>query len=142
RPAATLRILAGQDARVLPPLRQPAVQRTRQHARRAAHPRRLPGRRRAGQPGGAYLYRGCLQLVADQRRPATPSRQRARTPDGAITMPARLPVLKMALPYIASVASTTIPAFTQRGGNDKSVELINQQISELQQAAAGNAESV
>lgn len=57
-------------------------------------------------------------------------------------MPAWLPVLKMALPYIASVASTTIPAFTQRGGNDKSVELINQQISELQQAAAGNAESV
>lgn len=56
-------------------------------------------------------------------------------------MPAWLPVLKMALPYIASVASTTIPAFTQRGG-DKSAELVNQQISELQQAAAGNAESV
>ena len=39
------------------------------------------------------------------------------------------------------MASTAIPAFT-RGGNDKSFELVHQQISELQQAAAGNAESV
>src|SRR5690606_21210572 len=53
-----------------------------------------------------------------------------------------LPVLKMALPYIASVASTAIPAFTQRGDSEKSLELINQQIGELQQAAASNAESV
>lgn len=56
-------------------------------------------------------------------------------------MAAWLPVLKVALPYIASVASTAIPAFTQRG-DGKSQAVLNQQISELQDAAARNAESV
>lgn len=56
-------------------------------------------------------------------------------------MAAWLPVLKLALPYIASVASTAIPAFTQRG-ESKSVAVLDQQISELQDAAARNAESV
>lgn len=53
-----------------------------------------------------------------------------------------LPALKMMLPYVASVATTAIPAFTQRREGDKSVELMMQQISELQQAAGDNAESV
>jgi len=53
-----------------------------------------------------------------------------------------LPALKMMLPYVASVATSAIPAFTQRREGDKSIELMAQQISELQQAAGGNAESV
>lgn len=53
-----------------------------------------------------------------------------------------LPALKMVLPYVASVATTAIPAFTQRREGDKSIELMAQQISELQQAAGDNAESV
>lgn len=53
-----------------------------------------------------------------------------------------LPALKMMLPYVASVATSAIPAFTQRREGDKSIELMVQQIAELQQAAGHNAESV
>lgn len=57
-------------------------------------------------------------------------------------MPAWLPALKVILPYVASVATTAIPAFTQRREGDKSMELMARQIAELQQAAGDNAESV
>lgn len=57
-------------------------------------------------------------------------------------MPVWLPALKMILPYVATVATAAIPAFTQRREGDKSIELMAQQIAELQQAAGHNAESV
>jgi hypothetical protein len=57
-------------------------------------------------------------------------------------MPVWLPALKMILPYVATVATAAIPAFTQRREGDKSIELMAQQIAELQQAAGDNAESV
>lgn len=57
-------------------------------------------------------------------------------------MPAWLPVLKVVLPYVATVATTAIPAFTQKRDGAKSAELMAQQISELQEAAGQNAESL
>jgi uncharacterized coiled-coil protein SlyX len=53
-----------------------------------------------------------------------------------------LPALKMLLPYVATVATAAIPAFTQRREGDKSIEVMSRQITELQQAAEHNAESV
>lgn len=53
-----------------------------------------------------------------------------------------LPALKLVLPYVATVATAAIPAFTRRRDGDKSIELMGQQIGELQQAAEHNAESV
>jgi len=53
-----------------------------------------------------------------------------------------LPALKLVLPYVATVATAAIPAFTRRRDGDKSIELMTQQIGELQQAAEHNAESV
>ena len=57
-------------------------------------------------------------------------------------MAAWLPVLKVVLPYVTTVATAAIPAFTSRKGGEKSTELMAQQIAELQGAAAQNAESV
>lgn len=57
-------------------------------------------------------------------------------------MPAWLPALKVILPYVTTVATAAIPAFTQRRGGEKSAELMAQQISELQDAAGHNAESL
>lgn len=57
-------------------------------------------------------------------------------------MPAWLPALKVMLPYVTTVATAAIPAFTQRRDNEKSAELTAQQIAELQEAAGHNAESL
>jgi hypothetical protein len=57
-------------------------------------------------------------------------------------MPAWIPALKVILPYVTTVATAAIPAFTQWRDGEKSSELVAQQIGELQQAAGQNAESV
>jgi hypothetical protein len=57
-------------------------------------------------------------------------------------MPAWIPALKVILPYVTTVATAAIPAFTQWREGEKSSELLGRQIAELQQAAGQNAESV
>ena len=57
-------------------------------------------------------------------------------------MPAWLPVLKAALPYIGNIVAAAIPAFTSRKGQEASAELVTRQIAELQEAVTGNAEAV
>jgi hypothetical protein len=55
-------------------------------------------------------------------------------------MPAWLPVLKMALPHLAQIATTTIPAFTRRPAPDAD-PVLARQINELQSAVQRNAET-
>jgi hypothetical protein len=49
-------------------------------------------------------------------------------------MPSWLPVLKTVLPYLTTIVTSAIPAFTAKKDNER--------IAELQQAARHNAESV
>ncbi|MEY1661278.1 hypothetical protein [Isoalcanivorax beigongshangi] len=51
-----------------------------------------------------------------------------------------IPVIKLALPYVATMATAAIPAFTQR--RDASLDAVPVQIEELQRAVAGNAEAL
>jgi hypothetical protein len=53
-----------------------------------------------------------------------------------------LPALKIALPYITQIVTSTLPMFTSRPGDAKLDEVVPQQIRELQTAATQNAESV
>ena len=57
-------------------------------------------------------------------------------------MAAWLPILKTALPYVSSIVSAALPVFTSRKEQDASAELVSRQISELQEAARGNAETL
>lgn len=57
-------------------------------------------------------------------------------------MAAWLPVLKTVLPYVTSIVTTAVPAFTQRRDDGRSAALVGQQIAELQDAVRHNAESV
>ena len=57
-------------------------------------------------------------------------------------MPAWLPVLKAALPYVSNIVAAAVPVFTARREQDASGELTARQIAELQAAVTGNAETV
>jgi len=57
-------------------------------------------------------------------------------------MAAWLPLFKAALPYVAEVVKTAVPAFTARSAGDKPEVLMQRQIAELQTAVTQNAESV
>lgn len=57
-------------------------------------------------------------------------------------MAAWLPVLKAVLPYLTTIVTTAVPAFTQRKDDGRSAALVGQQIAELQEAVRHNAESV
>lgn len=57
-------------------------------------------------------------------------------------MAAWLPVLKTVLPYVTTVVTAAVPAFTARKDNGKSNPLVAEQIAELQEAVRGNAASV
>ena len=57
-------------------------------------------------------------------------------------MPLWIPALKAALPYVASVVGSAIPAFTARKDQARANDLIAQQIAELQQAVTANAGSI
>ena len=57
-------------------------------------------------------------------------------------MPAWLPVLKAALPYVSNIVAAAVPVFTNRKGQNGSAELVSRQIAELQEAVTGNAEAV
>lgn len=58
-------------------------------------------------------------------------------------MPAWIPLLKAALPYVAQIVTTAIPVFTSRApAKGASDEVIGKQIAELQDAVTQNAESV
>ena len=56
-------------------------------------------------------------------------------------MPAWLPVLKAALPYVGPVLQSAIPAFTKKR-SEKEDPVVAQQISELQEAVKHNADSL
>jgi len=53
-----------------------------------------------------------------------------------------LPALKIALPYITQVLTSTLPMFTSKPASARLDEVVPQQIRELQEAATQNAESV
>lgn len=53
-----------------------------------------------------------------------------------------LPILNTVLPYLTSIITAAVPAFTARRENDKSANLVAEQIAELQSAVTRNAESV
>lgn len=57
-------------------------------------------------------------------------------------MPAWLPILKTVLPYLTTIVTAAVPAFTARRENGKSTNLVAEQIAELQDAVSRNAESV
>lgn len=57
-------------------------------------------------------------------------------------MPAWLPILKTVLPYLTTIVTAAVPAFTARRENGKSSNLVAEQIAELQDAVRRNAESV
>lgn len=57
-------------------------------------------------------------------------------------MPAWLPILKTILPYLTTIVTAAVPAFTARRENGKSANLVAEQIAELQDAVSRNAESV
>ncbi len=57
-------------------------------------------------------------------------------------MPAWLPVLKAALPYVGNIVAAALPVFTARRGQDATGDLVARQITELQEAVTGNAETV
>ena len=57
-------------------------------------------------------------------------------------MAAWLPILKTVLPYLTTIVTAAVPAFTARKDNGKSAEVTAQQIAELQDAVRKNAESV
>lgn len=52
-----------------------------------------------------------------------------------------IPIVKVVLPYLAPIFEAALPAFTRKK-SDKADPVVNQQISELQEAAKKNAESI
>ncbi len=57
-------------------------------------------------------------------------------------MPAWLPILKAALPYVTQIVTTAIPVFSAKTPASKGDDVLSRQISELQSAATQNAESI
>ena len=57
-------------------------------------------------------------------------------------MPAWLPILKAALPYVTQIVTTAIPVFSAKAPASKGDDVLSRQISELQSAATQNAESI
>jgi hypothetical protein len=57
-------------------------------------------------------------------------------------MAAWLPVVKAALPHIATIVTAALPIFTSKAGDTERNALTAKQIEELQAAATRNAESV
>ena len=54
-----------------------------------------------------------------------------------------LPALKAALPHIASIVTATAPVFTKKTADAANqAALLQRQITELQQAASGNAQTI
>lgn len=56
-------------------------------------------------------------------------------------MPAWIPLIKVVLPYMAPIFAAALPAFTKKK-SEKADPVVNQQISELQDAVKTNAESI
>ena len=56
-------------------------------------------------------------------------------------MPAWMPILKIVWPYVAPIIATALPAFTKKR-SERADPVVNQQISELQEAVKANAESI
>ena len=56
-------------------------------------------------------------------------------------MPAWIPLIKVVLPYVAPLFAATLPAFTKKK-SERADPVVNQQISELQEAVKTNAESI
>ena len=57
-------------------------------------------------------------------------------------MPAWIPALKAVLPIVEKIVTIAIPVFTSRRNQDKSVDLMVQEIAELQDTVKKNAESI
>jgi len=57
-------------------------------------------------------------------------------------MAAWLPVVKAALPHIATIVTATLPIFTSKAGDSERNALTTKQIEELQEAATHNAASI
>lgn len=57
-------------------------------------------------------------------------------------MSAWLPAVKIILPYLTQIVTAVIPAFTKKVEKGKAEDAIPGQISELQDAATHNAESI
>ncbi len=53
-----------------------------------------------------------------------------------------LPLLKASLPFITQIVGSAIPAFTSKPSGGSTEAVVHQQISELQRAVTGNAETV
>lgn len=56
-------------------------------------------------------------------------------------MPLWIPLIKVVLPYVAPIFAAALPAFTRKM-SERADPLVNQQISELQEAVKTNAESI
>ena len=56
-------------------------------------------------------------------------------------MPAWIPIIKIAWPYVAQIAAAALPAFTKMK-SERTDPVVNQQINELQEAVKANAESI
>src|SRR4029078_7179710 len=57
-------------------------------------------------------------------------------------MAAWLPLIKAALPYVTQIVPAAFPTFTSKPAANRSDDVIAKQISELQNAATHNAESI
>jgi septal ring factor EnvC (AmiA/AmiB activator) len=57
-------------------------------------------------------------------------------------MAAWLPLLNASLPYVTQLITVAIPAFTSKPGAGKSEDIVAKQVTELQAAVTGNAESI
>jgi hypothetical protein len=57
-------------------------------------------------------------------------------------MAAWLPALKVVLPYVTQIVTTALPVFTSKPEEGRTQDVIPKQISELQVAVTGNAESL
>ena len=57
-------------------------------------------------------------------------------------MAAWLPFIKAALPYVTQIVTAAIPSFTSKPAANRPDDVIAKQISELQNAATHNAESI
>src|SRR5690606_6509446 len=75
-------------------------------------------------------------------RYATRSRLPSLRERGFLMPSSWLPILNTVLPYLTSIITAAVPAFTARKDNEKSANLVADQIAELQSAVTRNAESV
>jgi len=53
-----------------------------------------------------------------------------------------IPLIKTAIPYVVQVLSIAIPAFTSRSSQKEAADIVPEQITELQEAATQNSESI